>query len=80
VTTPKTIADRVTAADRTWFDANPGVQSFVRAFVPGEMPACALLAAGVTLTDATTVLVKRIAPGVRSRVLFDPWRSGRYAA
>ncbi len=61
------IVEAVTAQDRRYFEQHPGALSYVRPYVPGELPG--------TCPPGTLVRVIQIMPGVRVRQVREPrWR------
>ncbi len=56
------IVDEATAGDRRWFLRHPGRNTYVRGFVPGEMPVSMPMGDGVAVT-----VVRQIGKGVRLR-------------
>jgi hypothetical protein len=63
-----TIADRVSARDRGFFDDHPGEPAYLRRYIPGEFPSEALAAADCDAPKARSwVMVTALAPGIRVR-------------
>ncbi len=63
------IVEAVTDRDRVYFERHPGALSYVRPYVPGELPG--------TCPPGTLVRVIQIMPGVRVRQVREPrprWR------
>ena len=57
------IADETSEGDRAWFERHPNRHTYVRAFVPGELPISLMAGDGVQC-----MVVRQIRPGVRMRL------------
>jgi hypothetical protein len=63
-----TIADRVGARDRSFFDEHPAESAYLRPYVPGEFSPEGLAAVGVPAPEQDSwVLVTALGPGLRTR-------------
>jgi hypothetical protein len=59
--------DAMREADRAWFDTHPGADHYYRPLMPGDLGMATL----ASVIHAGRVLVRRLGPGVRARVLPD---------